>query len=110
MRRLWMGWAATRRFGLCPQSGEGQAMINSRRRKRANRSKRRSCPRVRALCGGAQSRRGLGGALFKFVDGGDHGFLIDFMDFEGLTDGAQESDGEFAAKVLAKFFEAREDV
>ena len=52
----------------------------------------------------------MGVSRFEFVDGGDHGVVVDFMDFEALTDGAQESDGEFAAKVLAKFFEAREDV
>ena len=52
----------------------------------------------------------MSGALFEFVDRGDHGFLIDFVDFEALTDGAQQGDGEFAAEVFAKFFEAGEDV
>ena len=45
----------------------------------------------------------------EFVDGLDDGGGVHFVNFEALPDSAQQGDGEFAAEVFPKFFEAGQD-
>ena len=48
-------------------------------------------------------------ARLEFADGLKHLGRVDVVDFEALADRAEESDGQFAAEMLAEFFEAAED-
>lgn len=63
-----------------------------------------------SLSGGPKGSGVLAGAGFQLVDGVEHHRGVDFVDFEAVTDGAEEGDVEFAAEVFAEFFEAGKDV
>ena len=45
----------------------------------------------------------------KFVNGGEYFGGVDLMHLEAFADGAQESDRELPAKVLAEFLETFQD-
>ena len=48
-------------------------------------------------------------ACFEFADRLKHLRGVDVMNFEALTDGAEESDGKFAAEMFAEFLKATQN-